>query len=480
MKDDFEEDNDLQGLLSRFEAMIDRGAEYFFDSEDFEDIIDYYLDETEVDKAKIAIEAAQHQYPYNRIFDFKKAQLLDFTRQEEEALKILSGLLQTFPEMRGDIHYLRGSIYSKLQNHQDAIDEYKKALKYNDDSFIRADLGFEYADVYQYDEAIRQFKKVLEYDPEEDYVMEELVSCYEKSEEFEEGIKFFQKFLSKNPYSAEGWHQLGILYDQLGLYEKSIEAFDFVIALEPMFFEAYIGKGNTFVHAGMYHKAIEAFKEAMQTENPEVYCRIGDCYLKLKKYDDAQHYFNLVIKHNSEYHWAWYGMACLYFLQGNYKQALVHTQKAYSLFEEFLEAIQLEGDIYMAMKKYDKAIISYRKVADEWPLNLDNWFDLVTAYTASKDINAAISVLNEACNNNPENIDILYYCIEYLIQQKSVQTAIEYIKRVFPKQPSIIDILFKKFPVLKNDTDFLSFVNTLYDETNKSLPENNGFTSFNN
>ena len=477
MRDDFEEEDDrdeLSELLDRFEKMMEEQVEYFFDAEDFEDIIDYYLEQHDSPRAQAAIEAAQHQYPYNSIFELKKAQLLASTNQEEKALKILSRLERIFPN-NFEIHYTRSFIYSKLSQHKLAIKELKKALKLTDNPYeILVTLAFEHEKIWEYEEAIRQLEKALEYDSTEETIINELASFYDMAENLDKGVSYFQKFVEKNPYNVPGWFNLGILYNKLSLYEKSIEAFDFAIAIDPEYSPAYFNKGNAYASASMYEKAIETYRESLQHEAPDAnaYCCIGECYQKLQNYDDALFYFKLATKLDTETYYAWYGIACIHYLQGNLKPALVYVQKALHYFEEFERIKYLEGDIFMALGKYDKAIDTYNRVAANIPKNQDIWFDLASAFDAINDSASAISVLKEGCSyHHNENIDLLYYCIEYIIEHDSVAHALPYIKIAYPLQPSIIEILFMKFPMLKNNKEYLSFLNSLFDKGDNSISE---------
>ena len=95
MKEDDEFDfwefgsKELQSLIGKFEEMVAKDTVYFFDSDNFAEIIDYYLNNSHFEKSLKAIETAIQQYPFNSLFKIKKAQVLAATSKHREALSIL-------------------------------------------------------------------------------------------------------------------------------------------------------------------------------------------------------------------------------------------------------------------------------------------------------------------------------------------------------------------------------------------------------
>src|SRR3546814_10468420 len=91
MFNDFENDpsEDMRFSVERYEEMIRNKDLYFFDTEAFENIIDYYLDKNDPIKSLQVIEYATSQHPYAPVFMIKQAQLLLLTNQNGKALELL-------------------------------------------------------------------------------------------------------------------------------------------------------------------------------------------------------------------------------------------------------------------------------------------------------------------------------------------------------------------------------------------------------
>ena len=94
MEDPFDpySDPETLQLARRFEQMVKEDQHYFFDLDEFEELIDYYLFNNEVRKAESCIAIALDQYPGETGLLLKKAQYLITTDKSKKALKILSDL----------------------------------------------------------------------------------------------------------------------------------------------------------------------------------------------------------------------------------------------------------------------------------------------------------------------------------------------------------------------------------------------------
>ena len=91
--DDFfdrEDDNSLVDLLERFNNMLNEDTRYFFDVEEYEDLIDHYMGSNDMAKCATAIRIAIEQYPDQSGILIRQAQLLVSSNKAEKALRILS------------------------------------------------------------------------------------------------------------------------------------------------------------------------------------------------------------------------------------------------------------------------------------------------------------------------------------------------------------------------------------------------------
>ena len=145
--------------------MVRDDQHYFFDLDEFEELIDYYLFNNEIRKAESCIAIALEQYPGETGILLKKAQFLISTDKNEKALKILSDLDgSNFDDY--EIHMAKGNLYSQLDRSEKAIEEYTLALHDSDDlDEILSNIAFEYENLGKYEKAIEFLTQASEQNP---------------------------------------------------------------------------------------------------------------------------------------------------------------------------------------------------------------------------------------------------------------------------------------------------------------------------
>src|SRR3546814_18123016 len=113
--------------------MISNQDLYFFDTESYENIIDYYLDKNDPIKSLQVIEYATSQHPYAPVFMIKQAQLLLLTNQNGKALELLDQAESMEPS-NPDIYMIRGGIYEQQEQHEKALENSPRELIFSDES----------------------------------------------------------------------------------------------------------------------------------------------------------------------------------------------------------------------------------------------------------------------------------------------------------------------------------------------------------
>ncbi|WP_297516841.1 tetratricopeptide repeat protein, partial [Flavobacterium sp.] len=121
------EEDDYNLSLSRFESMLKTNKVFFFDSEEFEEIILYYLDMGKTNLAKKALKLGLEQHPKSTGLKLVQVEMLVYEDKLDAAEKLLNELYAIEPHNE-EIYIQRASIYSKRDNHKKAVECLKKAL----------------------------------------------------------------------------------------------------------------------------------------------------------------------------------------------------------------------------------------------------------------------------------------------------------------------------------------------------------------
>jgi tetratricopeptide (TPR) repeat protein len=139
--------------IAKFESMLKTDDVYFFDAEDFQDIIHHYLNNGKIALAKKAIKIGLQQHPDSIELKLLSIEVLVFENNLELAEKMLDEL-QVIDSNNEEIYIQRANIYSKKDNHEAAVSLLTHALNLTDDSFdIHSLLGMEYLFMDNFEDA---------------------------------------------------------------------------------------------------------------------------------------------------------------------------------------------------------------------------------------------------------------------------------------------------------------------------------------
>ncbi|RZJ64748.1 MAG: tetratricopeptide repeat protein, partial [Flavobacterium sp.] len=160
-----EEDNSLS--LSKFESMLKTNKVFFFDSEEFEDIILHYLDTGKINLAKKALKLGLEQHPKSTGLKLVQVELLVFDDKLDVAERLLNDLYAIEPTNE-EIYIQKANIYSKRDQHDKAVELLKTALQYTDDyADVYSLIGMEYLFMDNLELAKENFIKCLDEDTED-------------------------------------------------------------------------------------------------------------------------------------------------------------------------------------------------------------------------------------------------------------------------------------------------------------------------
>ena len=137
-------DDEYNFSITKFEKMLKTNNVFFFDSVEFENIIQHYLEIGKVALAKKAIKIGLEQHPSSTILTLFKIELYIFEDKLDVAEKHLDKLFLIDPNNE-EIFIQKATIYSKRDEHEKAIESLKTALKYTDDfADLYSMIGMEY------------------------------------------------------------------------------------------------------------------------------------------------------------------------------------------------------------------------------------------------------------------------------------------------------------------------------------------------
>jgi len=292
-------------LIDRYNNLKREKKNAFFDVEEFEIIIDYFIYIFDTKEAQNAIAKAISQHPTASGLKLKKAYVLTMVGQLRKAILLLQQLVTTQP-FNFEVHHLMAMTYSKTGKRQKAVASYEKAIEFCSNAEkpqIMLDLAMEYSNKDCYDEAIEVLKKIVRFNLKEDYAIYELQFCLQKAGRSQEGPKLFKEIIDINPYSIAAWFNLGVCYGNQDKFNEALDAYDYALAINEKHTPSLFNKGNMLYQMEEYHTALASYQLAVEAEEPMAitYCNMGECYEQLMEFESALKYYHKALEMDPDF-----------------------------------------------------------------------------------------------------------------------------------------------------------------------------------
>jgi len=447
----------LHPLVERFDNMLRSNNHEFFDVEEFEQIIDYYMSLTNYGKSETAIRLAMKQHPGSNVFLLKRAQLFSSSEKAQQALSILKRIELIEPE-NIEIITTKAYSYSKLGDHKQAISEYRKALKLSDSpDEIHINIASELNMIDNTSKALEHLKKALEINPQNETALVEIFLTCDLAGELPKACEIVLNFLDSNPFSLMGWFNLGNIYNGLKQYENAIDAFDYTIAIDPDYTLAYLSKGETFTVIEKHKDALETYKEmiSMGYTDPWTYNLIGECYERMNITGKSQKYFlkSIEIDPYISVTWVNLGISCLD--DDKPDEALKYAVKALTYLPEDPDIIYVYAETLAALGRFKESYAAYEKVLSMSPDNADIWIDYADAVEEEKGNDQALKILERGLEILPQDPALQYRYAACQIMAGKEKQAMLTLFNAMSIDISKQDLFFDYLPEMKSNADII-------------------------
>ena len=396
--------------LRKFESMMQSNKVYFFDSEEFEEIVYHYMDVGKMNLANKAIDLSLSQHPTSIPLKLIKVELLVFENKLKLAEKLLTAIESVDPTF-DEIYIQRASILSKSDDHKGAIKQLYKALELTNDLVdVHALLGMEFLFIEDFTKAISHFSECLTIDIEDYAALYNIIYCYDMLDENEKAIQFLTSYIDENPYSEIAWHQLGRQYIALKKYTDAIRAFDYAVLIDELFIGAYLEKGKALEAIHKYEEAISNYMITLKLDDPTAftYLQIAGCYQHLEEHKLAIKYYHKAVDEDPLLDQAWLMITNLYMETDSLQKALHYIQKALEVDNDNTDFLNRFAEINIRLNLFEEASVAFKKSISLGDKRLVIYLALADILHFIGEFNEVNEVLLDTLKLFPESAEVHY------------------------------------------------------------------------
>lgn len=462
----WEEEDDLtKEAVSRFEEMLEDRHSRYFDAEEFEMIIDYYIQHDDLKHSRQAVDIALEQHPDDNILKIKNARQYLVENHPQKALDLLQETEDSHDDP--DYYLTLGGCYAALGKPKTAINTYVKALPFfeeDEKSELYHAIGFSYQELLQYQKAIPYYKKSIETTTDPYYIictLLELTECFIEAEAYDEGINYLQQRIEDNPHEVDSWASLGDIYRLTDQPEQAIDMYEFALAIDPTHLRANLNLANVYYDLNRFKEAIDSLQEALshQVNTAPIHTSLGDCYYRMGQFIDARSEYNTALQMDDLLPEAWSGLGYVNSDTGDSLKALNCFQKAYNLDPYNDDHLYNLASEYWKTNEKEKALECLLEVEKKQPDDVDLYFCLGDLLADMDRYDEAISYLHlgmQRTNNDPS----LRYLLAFLhLERGERQLALYHLEIALEEDLEYYKEFLDFNPeMLKNDVEVMEMI----------------------
>ena len=451
----------LRKLVLDFEMNLSQNNKVYYDSEYYEKIIKWYIDNHKFKKGLDAANFAIFQHSYSSDLLFLKANILVAMQKFKESLEMLDKAYLLNPTDE-NIFILKGQVFVILGRIKKALKVFKSAIRFSSNKDeLYYQIGLAYKSSERYKKALKYFKKAVNSNISHENALNDLAECFNILGETKKSIKFYKKFIDQDPYSEFAWFNLAKVYYNLKKYNKSIKAYEYSITINDEFSSAYLGLGEAYKKIKKFKKATKIFETIYELDGPgfDIYYHLGNIYFLRNEYDISIKFFQKALK-EKEFH--------LKSLIGIGK-SLSSIEKWHEAIHYFRKAISIEGDNIICLKFLAKAefeignIISSKELFNEaLKLNQndkDIYLDYSFIYYSNDNFEKSIEIIENGINELPKESILYYRLVIYLLKAGRYKESISVLESALSINFNNHYILFEFLPELNENSAFYRIIN---------------------
>lgn len=448
-------------LVSDFEEMCSNGENMFLTEKSFQDIIDYYEDENQLDKALSVTNLAIVQFNYRAEFYICKAKILNRLNRPKECLRVLDYAEKIAPAEL-EIKLIRIKIYAysgMIDEAADILSDLKTYTTGGDRAEVLICESYIHEVNQDFNEMFEVLKEAIRQDPKNKEALDRFWFSIEFSKNYYGAISFLNKILDRTPYSYMAWYNLGEAYSCVGEYEKAIFAFEYAFIIKPEFQSAYYECAELCLQIKKYSKALSIYLESSSLfgVDEDVLLNISECHKKIGNLSAAKYNLYKALKYDPYNDEIYFKLGLCYASEKNWNNAIKSFHKAIAI-EENTEEYYLElAEAYYTLGSYDKADFFYRKATTIAPEESFYWAKYASFLIKIGEKKLALQLLEKA-DDFTFGANILY-CKSAALILSELDNGLDTLEEALQEDHSEHSILFNIEPELALDKNIIAMIN---------------------
>jgi tetratricopeptide (TPR) repeat protein len=448
-------------LLSDFETNFEKGNSILYAEKTYLEIIRFYEEEFQYDKAIEVADIALTQYVYSPDFMIIKARLLFQTNLHNEALSLLEQAERNSP-YEHDILVLKIRILAlqgRISEAKDILEKMKNYIASSDLSDVYLSESFIKEYEQDYESMYEDLCKAVISDLSNDEALERLGFATQLCKNFERSVEFYKTILNERPYNYLAWYNLGQCQNCLGDYADAMESLEYSFIIEKNFSNGYLDCADLCIQEKEYVSALKIYESYTENFgiNEEVLMNMAECQIQRGELNKAKLLLNKLLKLDPYNDEVYYKLGLCYNKAEKWSKAISALHKAITLEENCEDYYLAMAKAHVALGSYEQAENFYLRCVELGPEQGHYWTDFVTFLLKIGKKRVALTALKEA-DNHTYDADLLFCKAVAQFQLDDKKAAMNSFEEGLMEDFSKHEIIFRIEPELALHTELQAMI----------------------
>ena len=359
----FSVDDESNDIVKRYEQFLSGTATGYFDVEELESIVEYYLRHGRTKDCAKALKLGLQLHPNNNALKTKRAKIYLATGDDKKAFRLLDSLTETTDY---EVILLKIEVLTKLGRMKEAreLSDNLVANETDDLDNVCLDIAYIYLSQTEYSLALSLLEKGDLFNPNNIELLYELAFCYEQNENFENATAVNIRIIDIDPFAGEAWFNLGQLYFATQDFTKALDAYEYALAIDEKDSLTCIQKAHVQFQLDMFEEALETYQEYRKMSSygqwqTDIF--IAECYEKMEKYEESISYYKQSLEAHPDNYDALTGIGICLLEQESYTESMPYINLALEINPEAADAWVYLAEANIGIDDVDNGLLAYLK-----------------------------------------------------------------------------------------------------------------------
>ena len=297
-----ENSNNLKANINTFLNATESNSlsEFRLSEDEFEQLIDYFINSEDLENTELCAELAFSQHPYSSRLLVQLCDTLILSGSIKKALSILDNYIDSFSSC-ATLYIVYARAYIKSMEFKKAKEWYKKSMMHIEDDIERYELTYSLAldciEVKEFNRAIFYLNEIDSMNCSAHEYYNDYAFCFDKINNTTKAIEYYNKFLDADPFNDIVWFNIGTMHAKISNYDAAIEAYEYSIALNSKNDSSLFNLALVYINLSRFKEAIEPLKSCIECDSSSIdsYFTLAEAYIGLKELQLAKETYTKIL-----------------------------------------------------------------------------------------------------------------------------------------------------------------------------------------